>query len=96
MAQPSEVYNLTFNRVMIDTPILHSIGKRFRVTVNLRRAILNEDGGSAEVQFTGPAEEIGRAIADLQTTGVIVSGPINDPIQPDYSQSVPVTIGRGT
>ena len=96
MAQESAVYNLTFNREMFRKPILWEIGKRFRLTVTIRRAILNEDAGWAEVQLVGPVEEIRRAIADLQTTGVSVTGPLTDLVEPDMTQYVPPVIGRGT
>jgi len=92
----SEVYNLTFHRDMYNRPILTNLAKRFRVAVVIRRAVLNEEGGWVEVRLEGPEEEIGRAMADLQTTGVITSGPIVDLVEPDYTQSVPVVIGRGT
>jgi ABC-type methionine transport system ATPase subunit len=98
MAQSSQVYNLTFHREMFSKPILFNIGKRFRLTVNIRRAILNEESGWAEVQLTGAEEEIGRAVADLHTTGVIVSGPlpIEDLVEPDFEQYLSPSIGRGT
>jgi hypothetical protein len=57
--------------------------------------MLNEEGGWAEVEFDGPEEEIGRALADLQTTGVITTGPITDLVEPD-EDFVPRPIGRGT
>lgn len=96
MAQASEVYNLTFHREMFSKPILFNIGKRFRLTVNIRRAMLNEESGWVEVQLTGPEEEIGRAVADLHTTGVIVTGPLTDLVEPDYEQYLSPSIGRGT
>jgi molybdopterin converting factor small subunit len=90
-----ETYNLTFNRGMFETPILYNIGKRFRVVTTIRRAILNEEGGWAEVAFSGSSEEIGRALAELQTTGVNTTGPLSDLVEAgrDYR---PVSIGRGT
>ena len=96
MAQSSQVYNLTFHRDQISKPILFNIGKRFRLTVNIRRAMLNEEAGWAEVQLIGAEEEIGRAVADLHTTGVNVSGPLTELIDPDYEQYLPAGIGRGT
>jgi hypothetical protein len=92
----SEVYNLTFHRDMYNRPILTGLAKRFRLAVVVRRAVLNEEGGWAEVRLEGPEEEIGRAIADLQTTGVITSGPVTDLVEPDRDEPVPVVIGRGT
>ena len=96
MAQSSQVYNLTFHRDQAGKPILFNIGKRFRLTVNIRRAMLNEEAGWAEVQLIGAEEEIGRAIADLHTTGVNVSGPLTDLVDPDYEQYLAPSIGRGT
>ena len=95
-ASGTEVYNLTFQRDMFGVPILHGLGKKFRVVVNIRRAVLNEEAGWAEVSLSGPAEEIGRAIADLQTTGVNVSGPLTDLIEPDLETRPPSGVGRGT
>ena len=95
-ATGTEVYNLTFHRDMFGVPILYGLGKKFRVVVNIRRAVLNEEAGWAEVSFGGPAEEIGRAIADLQTTGVNVTGPLSDLIGVDLEMRVPASVGRGT
>jgi molybdopterin converting factor small subunit len=95
-ASGTEVYNLTFHREMFNVPILHNLGKRFRVEVNIRRAMLSEESGWAEVGFTGTVDEIGRAIADLHTTGVNITGPVSEVVEPDYSQSVPGSVGRGT
>ena len=92
----TETYNLTFNRGMFETPILHSLGKRFRVVTTIRRAILNEEGGWAEVSFAGSSEEIGRALAELQTTGVNTTGPLSDLISADLGNYIPASIGRGT
>jgi L-aspartate semialdehyde sulfurtransferase ferredoxin len=96
VAQAREVYNFTFHREMFGEPILHGLGKRFRLTITLRRAMLSEEGGWVEVELEGPEEEIGRAIADLQTTGVNTTGPITDLVEPDLDTFVPASIGRGT
>lgn len=95
-ATGSEVYQLTFHRGMYNTPLLYNLGKKFRVTVNLRRAMMSEEAGFAEIELTGPDTEIGRAIADLQTTGVSITGPVSDRIEPDYDQALATTVGRGT
>ena len=95
MTNGSGVYQLTFNQGMYDVPILQKIGKTFRLSVAIRRAMLSEDGGWAEVKFTGMEEEIGRAIAELQTTGVSVTGPLEIAIESDASPAI-VGVGRGT
>lgn len=92
----SEVYHLTFHRGMANQPILHTLGRRFRVSVTLRRAMLSEEGGWVEVVLTGPAEEIGRAVADLQTTGVSITGPLETQVEPDAEAHPVAAVGRGT
>jgi hypothetical protein len=66
------------------------------VVTTVRRAILNEEGGWAEVAVSGTSDEIGRAVAELQTTGVIVSGPLAELVEADYKQYIPASVGRGT
>lgn len=90
-----QIYNLTFHSDMFDQPILQQLGKRFRLNLTIRRAMLGEEGGWVEVLFEGPEEEIGRAMADLQTTGVNTTGPITDLVEPDQ-RFVAAPIGRGT
>ncbi len=92
---PRQIYNLTFHADMFRQPLLTRLAKRFRLTVNIRRAMLSEDGGWAEVELDGPEEEIGRAMADLQTTGVNTTGPITDRVEQD-TRYVPPAIGLGT
>lgn len=87
---------MTFQREMLNQPILHSLGKRFRLNITLRRAMLSEEGGWAEVRLDGPEEEIGRAIADLHTTGVNITGPITDLVESDENEPLAAPIGRGT
>ena len=90
-----QIYNLTFTEDMFHQPILQRTGSRFQLDVTIRRAMLSEDGGWAEVEFSGPEEEIGRAMADLQTTGVNTTGPVTDRVEPDPAFVAPM-IGRGT
>jgi molybdopterin synthase sulfur carrier subunit len=94
-ASGNETYSLTFNREMYGVPVLYNVGKRFRVTVTIRRAMLSEDAGWAEVELSGTIEEIGRAIAYLQTTGVGVTGPLAEYVE-SASRQYTATIGRGT
>lgn len=79
---PSVVYRLTFSREMMDAPILGTLAKHFRITVTIRSANLSEEGGPAEVAFSGPSEEIQRALAYLQTTGVTTQGPLETELVP--------------
>ena len=56
--------------------------------------MLSEEGGVAEVTFSGPSEEIERAIADLQTFGVTTQGPLETLIA--ASTGALPNPGRGT
>jgi len=51
-------------------PVLYRLGKDFNVVPNIRRAQITEDFGWAEVDLEGPLEEVQRAIAWLETTGL--------------------------
>lgn len=97
MPNISEIYNISFSQAMYDTPILTPLAKKFRVDVVIRRAILNEAGGWVEVRLTGTADEVGRAIADIHTTGANVTGPVRDTINElNDSEPRPAYTGRGT
>lgn len=66
-------YNLTFNRQQAGTPIIYNLGAKFRVTPIIEKAMMSEEGGFMRVAFNGDPDEIGRAMADLQLTGVAVT-----------------------
>ena len=90
------VYTLTFSREMMNRPVLHDLGRKFAVTVTLRRAMLSETGGWAEVGFSGVAEEVNRALADLQTCGVTTLGPIHAGNLVEAEHGELAGVGRGT
>ena len=68
-----ERYNLTFNSAMADKPIICSLGKKFDLVTIIEKASISEEAGWVQLAFKGDPEEIQRAIADLNTTGVFVS-----------------------
>ena len=93
----SEIYTLLFTQAMYDLPILAPLAKKFRLDVVIRRANLSDAGGIVEIKLTGSPEEIGRAIADLHTTGVQVTGPLVDTMnETNDADRSPAYIGRGT
>ena len=81
---------------MFDTPIVAPLAKKFRLDVAIRRALLGDDGGFLELRLSGSPEEVGRAVADLHTTGVQVTGPLPDTILDGDMQARPAQVGRGT
>lgn len=96
MAAVSLVYNLTFTREMMERPILNDLGRAFDVSITIRRAMLSETGGWAEVGFVGEAGEVNRALAELQTRGVTTMGPIHASNLVSAADPEVIAVGRGT
>jgi len=68
-----ERFNLTFNTLMSNQPIVYNLGKKYRLVTTIERANVSEEAGWMQVAFNGESEEIQRAIADLNTIGVVVT-----------------------
>ena len=68
-----ERFNLTFNTLMSNQPIVYNLGKKYRLITTIERANVSEEAGWMQVAFNGESEEIQRAIADLNTIGVVVT-----------------------
>lgn len=93
----TELYTVLFTPAMQDIALVAPLAKKFRLDVVIHRAIVSETGGFIELRLTGSPEEIGRAIADLQTTGAMVTGPLVDADHDgDELDPRPAYIGRGT
>jgi len=63
---------ITATAEQVKEPFLWRLGKDYNVVVNIKRANFTEDGGYAYVELEGSVEEIQRATAWLQTTGMII------------------------
>jgi len=68
-----ERFNLTFNTLMSNQPIVYNLGKKYRLVTTIERANVSEEAGWMQVSFNGDSDEIQRAIADLNTIGVVVT-----------------------
>ena len=70
-------FHLRFPEEKIKEPVLCRINREFpKVDTNIRRADVREKTGWIDVEFTGDAGEIERAIEGIRNKGVIV-----DPIE---------------
>jgi hypothetical protein len=70
-------FHLRFPEEKIKEPVLCRINREFpKVDTNIRRADVREKTGWIDVEFTGEAGEIERAIEGIRNKGVIV-----DPIE---------------
>ncbi len=65
--------HLTLPHRLADEPVLHTLGKRFDVVTNIRRAAVEESFAWVIVELDGDDEEIGRATEWLVGRGVEVA-----------------------
>ena len=68
-----ERFNLTFNRLMQSQPIVYNLGKKYRLVTVIEKANVSEEAGWMQIAFNGDPDEVQRAIADLNTMGVVVT-----------------------
>jgi len=62
----------TFPPELIKEPIIHSLGQRFKVVTNIRRADINGDKGWVVLELEGRREDIEQVLAWVITKGVRV------------------------
>jgi ABC-type methionine transport system ATPase subunit len=63
---------LTFPEPLIQEPIIHSLGKRFDLVTNIRRADIRETTGWVVMEVTGTEQRLGEARRYLEGLGVRV------------------------
>ena len=69
-------FHIRYPEEKIPDPILYQIGHEFKVVTSIRRADVRETTGWLDVEFTGEADEIDKAVNGLRQKGCIV-----DPIE---------------
>ena len=69
-------FHIRYPEDKIPAPILSEIGQEYQVVPSIRRADVRETTGWMDVEFSGEADEIDRAIQGLRQKGCIV-----DPIE---------------
>ena len=63
---------LTFPPDLMNTPLVHSMGKQFQVVTNVRRANVSGDRGWVVLEISGSDEEIENALTWAKNQGVRV------------------------
>ena len=61
--------SITAGKDQAAQPLLWKLGRDFNVSVNILRANIDQDVAWAQVEITGPVEDVQRATAWLMTTG---------------------------
>jgi hypothetical protein len=69
-------FHIRYPEEKIPEPILYQIGHEYKVVTSIRRADVRETTGWLDVEFTGDADEIDKAINALRQKGCMV-----DPIE---------------
>ncbi|MEK6679524.1 MAG: NIL domain-containing protein [Nitrospirota bacterium] len=68
--------HLTFPEDKIKEPIIFNVGHEFKVITNIRKADVREKKGWVDLEITGEATEIEKAVDSMKKKGVKV-----DPIE---------------
>lgn len=74
--QVTLIYQAALNAGVASSPFLSTLSKQFAVDVIVRQAMVSTGGGTMELALIGAQDEINRAVAFLQTTGVTLTGPL--------------------
>lgn len=69
-------FHIRYPEEKIPEPVLYEIAQEFSVVPSIRRADVRETTGWMDVEFSGEADEIDRAVQGLRKKGCIV-----DPIE---------------
>ncbi|HLI56166.1 MAG TPA: NIL domain-containing protein [Actinomycetota bacterium] len=72
---------LNFPEQLITEPVIHTMGKRFDIVTNIRRAEVEARSGWVVLEIEGTDEEIDRAIAYASDLGVEVNEMTGDIVE---------------
>ncbi len=71
----------TFPQELIKEPIIYTLGHKFKVVTNIRRADVSENKGWVVLELEGEADEIEKGIAWVISKGVRVDSVIGDIVE---------------
>jgi len=71
----------TFPQELIKEPIIYSLGHKFKVVTNIRRADVSENRGWVVLELEGEEREIEQGIAWVKSRGVRVDPVIGDIVE---------------
>jgi len=66
----SERFHLTLPGNLAREPVIYTLGERFGLVTNIRRAGIEEDSGWVILEVDGPGPAISEALAWLEERGV--------------------------
>jgi L-aspartate semialdehyde sulfurtransferase ferredoxin len=62
----------SFPPELVSQPVVHQLGKRFNVVINIRRADIGRESGWAILDIYGEPEVVDQALAWASAQGVVV------------------------
>jgi len=71
----------TFPQELIKEPIIYTLGHKFKVVTNIRRADVSQNRGWVVLELEGEADEIEKGIAWVVSKGVRVDPVIGDIVE---------------
>jgi L-aspartate semialdehyde sulfurtransferase ferredoxin len=66
-------FHVTFPEALVDEPVVYTLGRRFDVVTNIRRASLEDRSGWMILELEGDEAAVGEAVSWLLEQGVEVS-----------------------
>ena len=72
---------LIFSREQVTEPVIHTLGRRFEIVTNIRRADVTHDQGWVLLELSGEPDELDRGIAFLEERGVEVEPAEGDVVE---------------
>jgi ABC-type methionine transport system ATPase subunit len=72
---------LTFPEHLITEPVIHTMGTRYGIVTNVRRANVEERMGWVILEIDGPEEALGAAVAYAADLGVEVNEMSGDVVE---------------
>ena len=73
---------LTFPETLVTEPIIYSVGHKYAVVTNIRRANIVKDAGWVVLELTGDDDELDGAVEYMREAGVDV-----EPVEGDVVAS---------
>jgi hypothetical protein len=68
-------YNLTFPKQTASDPVIAALGTTYHLAARVENTSFTDESQWVQVSLTGDGDEIGRAVAYLNTLGVFVAPP---------------------
>jgi ABC-type methionine transport system ATPase subunit len=77
----SQIFKLSFPKVLIKKPVIWSVSKKFNIIPNIRRAQVTENEGWVVLEFEGKKSDIEKAVLYMKKIKVEVEPIVGDIVE---------------